>query len=55
MVDAEESKLKAEIDEIVNNIKETMKRIESVVPLKTPPAEQPSEEQVGESPTEESP
>ena len=26
MVDAEESKLKAEIDEIVNNIKETMKR-----------------------------
>lgn len=49
MVDAEESKLKAEIDEIVKNINTAMKRIERVVPLKTPPAEQPAEEQVRKS------
>jgi hypothetical protein len=34
MVDAEEGKLKAEIDTIVQNIEDTMKKIEQVVPLK---------------------
>lgn len=43
MVDAEEAKLKAEIDAIVNNIKNTMKKIERVVPLKSIKAEQSEE------------
>ena len=47
MVDEEEAKLKAEIDAIVDNIKNTMKKIERVVPLKTMKAEQ-SEEGEGE-------
>ena len=46
MVDAEESKLKAEIDGIVKAINDTMKKIESVVPLKPAASEQPEEEQV---------
>jgi hypothetical protein len=43
MVDAEEAKLKAEIDVIVTNIKNTMKKIERVVPLKPMKAEQSEE------------
>ena len=54
MVDSEESKLKAEIDEIVKNINKAMKRIEREIPLKTAPAEQQAEEQVRKSPTAES-
>ena len=34
MIDADDAKLKAEIDAILNSIQETMKKIESVVPLK---------------------
>jgi hypothetical protein len=44
MVDAEEAKLKAEIDAIINNIKNTMKKIERVVPLKPMKTEQSEEE-----------
>lgn len=43
MVDAEEAKLKAEIDAIVTNIKNTIKKIERVVPLKSMKAEQSEE------------
>ena len=43
MVDAEEAKLKAEIDAIITNIKDTMKKIERVVPLKSMKAEQSEE------------
>ena len=46
MVDPDDTKLKAEIDEIVKAINLTMKKIESVVPLKPAPSEQPEEEQV---------
>ena len=53
MVDLEESKLKAEIDEIIKNINKAMKKIEREVPLKTAPAEQPAKEQVRKSPTAE--
>ena len=48
MVDTEEAKLKAEIDAIVTNIKNTMKKIERVVPLKSMKAE-PSGEGEGEN------
>ena len=48
MVDAEEAKLKAEIDAIVKNIKDTMKKIERVVPLKSMKAEQTEEGEDGE-------
>jgi hypothetical protein len=34
MIDADDAELKAEIDAILNSIQETMKKIESVVPLK---------------------
>jgi hypothetical protein len=43
MVDAEEAKLKAEIDAIVTNIKNTINKIERVVPLKSMKAEQSEE------------
>ena len=46
MADTDDSKLKAEIDGIVKAINSTMKKIESVVPLKPAPSEQPEEEQV---------
>ena len=46
MVDSDDSKLKAEIDGIVKAINNTVKKIESVVPLKPTPSEQSEEEQV---------
>jgi hypothetical protein len=49
MVDADDTKLKAEIDEIVTAINNTMKKIERVVPLKPAPSDQPEEEQVDEA------
>jgi hypothetical protein len=49
MVDAEEAKLKAEIDAIVKNIKNTMKKIERVVPLKSMKAEQSEEGEDGKT------
>ena len=39
MVDPEDSRLKSEIDQIMKNIDDTMKKIESVVPLKKGSAE----------------
>ena len=39
MVDMDESRLKTEIDGIVAKINETMKKIESVVPLNAPDAD----------------
>jgi hypothetical protein len=50
MVDTDDSKLKTEIDGIVKAINNTMRKIESVVPLKPAPAEQPEEEQVDKAP-----
>jgi hypothetical protein len=40
MVDADEVKLKAEIDAIAQQIQDTMKKIEQVVPLKSETSEQ---------------
>lgn len=40
MVDADEAKLKAEIDEIAQHIDSTMKKIEQVVPLNSVSNEQ---------------
>lgn len=39
MDDGEEVRLKAEIDQIINNINTTMKKIEKVVPLQKETAE----------------
>ena len=39
MADSEEAKLKAEIDDIVKNINETIRKIEQVVPFKAEAAE----------------
>jgi hypothetical protein len=39
MVDMDDSRLKTEIDDIVAKINETMKKIESVVPLNAPEAD----------------
>ena len=39
MVDMDDTRLKAEIDEIVTKINTTMKKIETVVPLNAPEAD----------------
>jgi hypothetical protein len=39
MVDMDDTRLKAEIDEIVTKINTTMKKIENVVPLNAPEAD----------------
>ncbi len=41
MADAEETKLKAEIDHIVKSINETIKKIEQVAPFKKEAADRP--------------
>lgn len=46
MIEAEEARLKAEIDGIVENIKATMQKIESVMPKDESPEEPVSEDSV---------
>lgn len=47
MIEAEEARLKAEIDGIVENIKTTMQKIESVIPTDDSPEAPDGEDSAG--------
>jgi hypothetical protein len=52
MVDAEETKLKAEIDQIVKTINETIRKIERVAPFKKEADDRPAADESAEAPTQ---
>jgi hypothetical protein len=52
MVDAEETKLKAEIDQIVKTINETIRKIERVAPFNEEAADRPAADDSTDEPTQ---
>ncbi|MFZ0242207.1 MAG: hypothetical protein WAL90_11230 [Desulfobacterales bacterium] len=51
MADMDDTRLKAEIDEIVAKIEYTMKKIEDLVPLNSPATDTPTDAPAGSPPT----